>query len=232
MSEELKEYSAGRMFAEFIMNSVRYNPIDNYILPGLTSYVLGRLGVDGPDHEAPMVRAFVSSRNTPEFVAPHSHVRDLFCHVIAGSVINTNYHEERTARGESWDTYVQTGDFVSGYKHGFAGKRTFVSVSTVYEAGASYYLLADVIHSIRFSRGAVVLIMEGKKKRQSVTVLQPPGVQNFEAADWMFKSNATAKSVDKVLCSKCGKWLTNGIGGCEGAQHGNRGCAINSPGAT
>jgi len=30
-------------------------------------------------------------------------------------------------------------------------------------------------------------------------------------------------------CLRCGKTLVNGRGGCEGAQHGNRGCAMNNP---
>jgi hypothetical protein len=36
-------------------------------------------------------------------------------------------------------------------------------------------------------------------------------------------------NVNAVACDRCNKALVNGRGGCEGAQHGNNGCAMNSP---
>ena len=33
------------------------------------------------------------------------------------------------------------------------------------------------------------------------------------------------------VCRRCGKVVDGGRGGCKGAQHGNRGCAMNNPDA-
>lgn len=32
-----------------------------------------------------------------------------------------------------------------------------------------------------------------------------------------------------MICERCGKEAVDGRGGCEGAQHGNIGCAMNCP---
>ena len=51
-----------------IFDKLKHSPIHNYILPGLTSWVLKPAG-DGHG----MIRMFEASRETQEFITPHSH---------------------------------------------------------------------------------------------------------------------------------------------------------------
>ena len=67
-----------------IFDKLKHSPIHNYILPGLTSWVLKPAG-DGHG----MIRMFESSRETQEFLTPHSHRYGLHCEVLAGWVENT-----------------------------------------------------------------------------------------------------------------------------------------------
>lgn len=50
-----------------------------------------------------------------------------------------------------------------------------------------------------------------------------------DAHEWVESAARGAVDAHKVICPKCGKVFANGRGGCEGAQHGNFGCAMNNP---
>ncbi len=69
-----------------IFDKLKHSPIQNYILPGLTSWVLKPAG-DGHG----MIRMFESSRETQEFITPHTHRYGLHCEVLAGWVENTTW---------------------------------------------------------------------------------------------------------------------------------------------
>jgi len=54
-------------------------------------------------------------------------------------------------------------------------------------------------------------------------IARDPNDADEEATAWV------AWCAAREACKRCGKVLVDGRGGCEGAQHGNTGCAMNNP---
>lgn len=67
----------------------------------------------------------------------------------------------------------------------------FREVRTTYYSGTTYGMDAHQIHSIRFLRGAEVLVFEGPEVAHSSVVLEPwaygERVPTFKVEPWMFR---------------------------------------------
>ncbi len=163
---------------------MRHAPIRNYVLPGLTSSLVG-----GDGHGT--VRLFTSDRETREWVTPHSHRFDFTCLVLAGWVENIIFKPG----GGGNDYVVGALVPVEGGMGKYKVERTetgsgFAEFRTTYKAGETYAMRAEEIHSIRFARGASVLFFEGPAETDKTFILEPyvDGrlVPTFETSPWMF----------------------------------------------
>src|SRR6185436_17204277 len=67
-----------------LLNLVKYSPIRNYVVPGVTSWIIAP---ETPEHG--LFRLFTCDRFQLVTVAPHSHRYDLNCTVMNGAVYNT-----------------------------------------------------------------------------------------------------------------------------------------------
>ena len=174
-----------------IFDKLKHSPIYNYILPGLTSWVLKPAG-DGHG----MVRMFESSRETQEFITPHSHRYGLHCEVLAGWVENTVWRDsELLGASNSSDEWMlcslKYANSPGKYIQIPGPIRRYAKETRQYVAGSSYDLNHTQIHSIRFSRGAVVVITETAQQIDTTQVLLPvaygKAVPTFKVEPWMYK---------------------------------------------
>lgn len=168
--------------------AMRHNRLGNYIVPGLTSHLIG-----GSD-EVGRVRLFSTDRSTRDVITPHSHRFDFTCLVLAGDVRNTIYRESQ--RGDE-DWCLSTIDQVCG-KDGlreFVHKRAdsparFYREVTEYHKGDVYSMTTDEIHSIEFTKDAKVLFFEGPQLRSRSEMIEPwvdgKVVPTFRTEPWMF----------------------------------------------
>lgn len=167
--------------------------VKNYVLPGLVSTLLpkGKL------------RMFTASRYTEEFINPHSHRFDFACLVLRGSVWNTVYSKvpELTQKADPWACFEVTpdrGGMGKYVRQKVSGLEFYEATTKQYRAGEVYAMLDYEIHSIRFSRDAVVLFIEGPQRKEHSCVLQPVGgfpdnvedVDTFSPRPWMFQKAA------------------------------------------
>lgn len=170
--------------ADFILQ-IAHSPLSNYAgVPGLTSYLIGALSEKG------CARVFHSLREHEEAITPHSHRFDFECFVLRGEVRNHIWTE---GCGDLFSStrmkYLGTpGDFEKT-EIGFG---PFKKTTSIYSEGEAYRMKHDEIHSINFSRGAVVLFIEGPQRTNESIILQPhvngETVPTFEVRDWMYKS--------------------------------------------
>lgn len=173
-----------------IVHSLAHSPVRNYATPGLTSKLLG----EGKGK----VRLFVSDRDTREWITPHSHRFDFACLVLAGKVEQILFTRCAPDGGNAYaigtlkpvtgglGKYEVVRDEAWGY---------FTETSRVYKAGDGYSMTSDEIHSIRFSRGAKVLFIEGPEVAAESVILEPCTttgklIQTFETKDWMFEKES------------------------------------------
>jgi len=168
-----------------IIETMLSNQLQNYIVPGLSSFLL----------ENGKVRLFKSTREFQEGITPHSHRFPFSCYVLSGSVVNRLWIESAESSGDFFEEtyFIYEGDGGPGKfrleKHG----RSFYRYRDQrYEAGDWYSMTDDQIHSIKFSRGAMVLFFEGPSESDRSLMIEPvvdgEKIPTFEVADWMFKS--------------------------------------------
>ena len=174
------------------LNAMRHNALRNYIVPGLTSELIG-----GPEHGK--VRLFTATRQTHEFITPHSHRFDFCGLVLSGQVSNTLFEcpgipgtDEMWC--ESTINRVCGPDGIEKYTHSRSDNGKFYSEhTTVYEAGDSYFMAASDIHSVKFSQGAQVLVFEGPPLGEFSMMLEPwvdgKVVPTFRTESWMFEKD-------------------------------------------
>ena len=160
-----------------------HSPIHNYIVPGLTSWLVGAPSPMGT------VRMFDMTRHQTHFVTPHSHRYALTCYVLVGSVVNIAYMSNVGGDyfARSRQTYKEMGQYELEHEDNVSMKPCPVQ----YDAGASYSMDADEFHSIAFDRGSKVLIFEGPKVADHSFVLEPVikgvVVPTHRTEPWMFK---------------------------------------------
>lgn len=175
---------------DYVLSQMAHSSLGNYIVPGLTSWLLSAPSEKG------CVRMFVSTRDQDEFITPHSHRFDFTCHVLEGEVINTMYcSPTKTEPGEVYQFgRLIYGDEPGKHEQKYDGERAlFRKVRSTYRAGAWYSMGASEIHSIRFSKGARVLFFEGPCRTNETVILLPVAygdpVPTFRVADWMYRKD-------------------------------------------
>lgn len=163
--------------------------LSNYIVPGLTSHLVGGSDAHG------RVRLFCAERETLEFITPHSHRFNFTCLVLQGHVINTIY-ESGGMNAEPWclSTIDQVcgADGVRRYVHEREDRATFWEpLAEGYDAGNTYSMKFEQIHSIKFARSTVVLFFEGPQLRTTSQMIEPwvngKVVPTFRTEPWMFE---------------------------------------------
>lgn len=165
-----------------------HSPLRNYAIPGLTSYLIGNPSPQG------CVRLFHSTRDQIEPIAPHSHRFDFQAWVLSGSVRNRIW-EKTTWLDERLDYFWASEVTYMGGAGQYEAKRqdrwTWWHKDMVYEAGSCYSMESHEVHSIYFSKGALVLMFEGPKVSDTSIVLEPDAygevVPTFRVEPWMFQ---------------------------------------------
>lgn len=180
------------------LKPMMHSLVRNYATPGLTSSLIG-----GGGHGK--VRLFQSDRDTREWVTPHSHRFDFTCLVLRGSVENILFTRASYRLAAGSNLYVTAtirprNGGMGGYEvaHG-ENPESWVEEPTTYRAGDTYSMTSRQIHSIRFSRDAIVLFLEGPEVIDTSLILEPFSddalVPTFATAPWMFQRVAPAEAL-------------------------------------
>jgi hypothetical protein len=165
-----------------------HSPVHNYAIPGLTSWLIGQPSAAGT------MRAFTCEREHQEPITPHSHRFDFQCWVLAGSVKNRtwrrSYDHDRDA-DEFHETILRFGGEFGRFAREPAGVGKWRYSDAVHAAGSCYSMPADDVHSIYFSRGAMVLFFEGPSTSDTSLIIEPVcqgrHVPTFKVEPWMFE---------------------------------------------
>lgn len=165
---------------DFIADTA-HNRVSNYVVPGLDSVLL----------ENSKTRLFEATRTQQAFVTPHTHRYNLFSVVLQGWATNTIY-EPATCGERFAKSSIGAEEFE--YEPDTIGKIGFYNPETkTHRQGESFYLTYNQIHTIEFSKDALVLIVESPEIKTPQFILQPVNHKGdildiFTVKDWMFKS--------------------------------------------
>jgi len=170
-------------FLRDVFQRIAHSPLQNYVIPGLTSYLLSTPGPDG------VVRLLQNSRLQLTNVTPHSHRFDFTCLVLQGCVLNRLW-----TRQDDGDLYAATKLVYQGkpgsYKTEFAGPGAWTFSEQHYHEGEQYDMKANEVHSILFSKDAIVLFHEGPQVSDTSIILEPyvdgKIIPTFKVEPWMF----------------------------------------------
>lgn len=177
-----------------IVNEMKHSPSHNYVIPGLTSWLVG---LPNPPHGC--IRMFTMDRFHEEPIIPHSHRFDFRCLVLNGEVLNRTWYLSDILSGDPYNISRVTYEGTLGkHKKTSEGIKSFSHKDNVYKAGEEYGMLAEEFHSIYFSKGAEVLFFEGPSRLDTSEVLEPV-VDNeviplFKTEKWMFRSDTQANT--------------------------------------
>ena len=160
------------------LRGLSHSPLHNYILAGLDSHLVGAT-----------TRVFVNTRESTGIITPHSHRFDFQCLVLRGSVVNTLFVE-----CEDGDDYQVTQTRYLGSPGSYENLRTvralYLPSSRTYETGDWYGMTRNEIHSISFSRDAVVLFIEGAQVTDTSVYIEPhvrgETIPTMKTEPWMF----------------------------------------------
>jgi hypothetical protein len=183
------------------VEKMRHSTLHNYIVPGLTSHLIG-----GDDKHG-RVRLFHAERETREFITPHSHRFDFTCVVLRGFVRNTIF-EKGTACDEKYlgstinqvcglnglNEYIHTRDDEPSNWH---------AIEFEFFAGDTYSMTHDQIHSIKFDRGTRVLFFEGPQLSLTSRMIEPwengKVIPTFKTEPWMFEKNTSEEAMSDLI---------------------------------
>jgi hypothetical protein len=167
-----------------LLLKMRHSPVRNYVVPGLTSWLIGAPSEHG------CVRLFESEREHMEVVIPHSHRFDFQCWVLRGTVRNRVWNRSYGG-GDLFMVSTHTKGRMGAYSVQEVGRDRYDYVDTVYAQDEWYSMTHDEIHSIWFWRGARVLFFEGPQVVDYTKILEPIAnnvrVQTFKVEPWMFE---------------------------------------------
>lgn len=173
---------------------MRHSPIRNYVVPGVTSWLIGSPSAAGT------VRLFESTRDHQEEVTPHSHRFDFQCWVLRGTVRNRVWLP--APEGEKGADLFQSSRLTywgatGGYAKVPETSRGWRYDDDQYTPGQCYAMKSDAVHSIHFSRGALVLFFEGPQVSDSSIVLEPvvdgEVIPTFRVEPWMFRKEEPSR---------------------------------------
>lgn len=173
-----------------ILDQMKSNTLNNYVLAGLKSHQLNNGNI----------RLFENTRNQYDYISPHSHRFNFTCLVLKGDVTNTMWEEVPKDTLENYnecayDEYCITTNLYKG-KPGYydiknISKGYFKRYSYKYSEGEIYSMKHDEIHSIQFSKDALVLFFHGPDISDTNIVLNPivsdSVIPLSETKDYMFK---------------------------------------------
>lgn len=170
--------------------TMKTSPVKDYVIPGLESSLVGA-GVKGT------VRLFSQERFHEEPITPHSHRFDFSCIVLRGQVENVVWTEAAETAILA-DYYARTklvhhGDFgkYNIYPEHNIPFKKYHRTKKVYGVSECYHMKAEEIHSIFFSRDALVLFFEGPDRLDHSFVLEPVSdgrvIPTFKVEPWMFR---------------------------------------------
>jgi hypothetical protein len=142
------------------------------------------------------IRLFENSRDQHTDIVPHSHRYDFVCQVLAGRVWNRLWkstideNEEADYYEKSWLTYKgKPGKHETGHEEPTINR--YMMYESVFDPGDWYSMTSTAIHSIKFSKDAVVLFFEGPSSAYSSCILQPvvdgEVIPTYKVEDWMFQ---------------------------------------------
>ena len=161
--------------------------LKNYIIPGLFSTLLATPAVGG------CVRLFEMTREQEYDITPHDHRYSFQCCVLSGTVDNRRYRTQATE-------YREMAGYVSlpynPVTHALDEERpTWMHgqfTDEQFSEGDWYSMSKDEYHSIRFSKGAKVLFIEGPNEKEESACLLPYVngriCNTFIWRDWMMEA--------------------------------------------
>jgi len=167
------------------VQKMKHSPVRNYGgIPGLTSWLLGAAGPYG------LVRLMECSRDHQEPIVPHSHRFDFHCVVLDGQVRNLIW--ERDCLGDEFqETELHYSGEPGEYLQEAGDTAKWSRRVSSYTAGDEYFMTANQVHSIFFSRETSVLFFEAPATSDVSIILQPVVdgvvVPTFKVEDWMFQ---------------------------------------------
>lgn len=177
--------------AELLLK-LKHSPIKNYVVPGLTSWLITQPGPNG------CMRLFTASRSQTHFVTPHNHRYDFTAFVIQGYVVNTIYRlikeedeNDEMSDAERFAVCDLHKDFTGVFAVEQKESAMFVPEESEYHQGSSYSMRYEQFHTIEFSKDAIVLVIESEQKSGISEILQPvvDGVMipTFKVEPWMYQ---------------------------------------------
>lgn len=157
--------------------SKKHSPIRNYGIPGLTSWLIeGKL------------RLFEASREQSVLITPHSHRYGFKALVLQGQVLNTLYMPG-DKQDDLWQVSSEKGR-LGAYKTEPLQQTRFSPFQTCYSEGGIYRMKAEEIHSIIFSKDALVLMQEDTEELDASMFIEPvvngEVIKTLTVEDWMF----------------------------------------------
>ncbi|MEO8298767.1 MAG: hypothetical protein ABI574_13270 [Burkholderiales bacterium] len=166
--------------------AMAHSPVRNYVIPGLTSYLIGSPGPAGT------VRLFVNERDHQEAIAPHSHRFSFQCQVLRGAVRNRVWTQCSAGCGDFYTvSELRYRGNVGSYEKVAIESGRYMHRDEIHDEGAVYSMRPEEIHSIFFSRGAMVLFFEGPTVADRSILLEPlidgETVPTGAVLPWMFQ---------------------------------------------
>lgn len=154
------------MFNKSTIKSMMHSPVHNYIVPGLTSWLIGE------PNDLGTMRVFTCSRDHQECIAPHSHRYDFNCIVLDGFVENYIWFPANFG-----DEFIVTKNFyrdaIGKYEIIGSEVKKYAFKTDIYSEGQSYSMSHAQIHSIKFAKNTMVLFFEGPKICNDSFMLEP-----------------------------------------------------------
>lgn len=185
LSSVWQKYS--RKIADNLIN-ISYNPIKNYILPGMESRLIHQT------EDGETLRIFVSTRHQEDSVIPHSHRFNLTCKVMRGFVWNTIWTKTSDPYFDAYTSILQGYGGNPGVYHD--PQELSIDLwkfsTNVYKSGEIYCMDKSVVHSIKFAKDSVVLVYETDRDDSQGSIYLEPNVDEqtihtFAVQPWMFK---------------------------------------------
>jgi hypothetical protein len=166
--------------------SVAHSPIYNYVVPGITSWLITNPSPNG------CVRLLHSSRDQYSYVTPHSHRFNFTAIVLKGEMENILFQLSLETNS---DSYYSSTLFYGGkpgeYEKSSHNVEDYSTISTTYKELESYEMQSNQIHSVYFARDTYVLITEGPQVTKATTILEPvvngKVIPLFKIEPWMYK---------------------------------------------
>jgi len=164
-----------------------HDPIENYIFPGMTSWLVG-----DQSFGLGTLRLFQMNRFQISEVTPHTHRFNFKAWVLQGKVINRIWLSRNHPKSDSFmvsrlkykgkpGEYIKTEENILN----------FLYIELKYESGDEYEIYTDEIHSIHFGKNSLVLIQESAVISNKSVIIEPyvngQVIETLKTEDWMFK---------------------------------------------